>query len=440
MGIENFNSQIFDITGRLISCIVSTVIIFQFFDARYERIYQKKIVYIFLKFIVCTLNLVIYFLDNPMVNMSYWILIIMLASIFLYSCDQKGRIRYYLINVSFLFAYSFCEAFGGILIDLGIKILDIKQKSEVISFVCIISSSISAILLYYLLLRRLLAREKKKKVSITQYIIYAIISVYVLVNLGGILFLMQHNLRSSDYLFLLLDAILVIILNLYLFYLLDIFAENKSLKYKLLLYENQAKSNYEYYAKQIDSNKKALSVIHDIRKHIRVLEELKQTPISVQLQGYTDSFEEMIQPLLIKQYCDSPILNIILNDKVDYCKNYNIDFDIDIQHISIDFMKPIDITTIFGNILDNAIEASQYSEEKRIQLKIYPFNGLIYIHLTNTYNQPIRWRLNGKPQSEKGKGHGIGIENVENTLARYNGNMQMTTVGNLFTVEIIFSK
>lgn len=76
--------------------------------------------------------------------------------------------------------------------------------------------------------------------------------MYILINIGGSLLLLQFELSPKDYVFLLLDALLVIAINLYVFYLLDIFAENKDLKYKLALYEKQAKSNYDYYAKQIE--------------------------------------------------------------------------------------------------------------------------------------------------------------------------------------------
>lgn len=437
MGIDFVNVQLFDITGRLVSCIVSTVVIFQFFDTRYERVYSSKCLYVFIKILVCMLNVFLYYFDKPILNMCYWILIIVLAGHFLYVNEKVGWFKYYLINVSFLLAYSLCEAVGGILIELGIKVLNIQQEESVISFVCIISSSISVILLYYLLLRRLLANDKQKKVSITQYIIYAIISIYVLVNIGGILFLIQHELDSKDYLFLLLDAVLVIILNLYLFYLLDILGENKDLKYKLALYENQAKSNYDYYARQVESNKKALAVIHDIRKHMRVLESLKQSQISSQLQEYTDSFEALIEPLLVKQYSDSPILNIILNDKADYCKSRGIQLEIDIAPISFAFMKPIDITTILGNILDNAIEACEKSKERIIDLKISSFNELIYIELSNAYNGEVHMNANGRPQSKKGEGHGIGLENVENALMQYNGSIQFSVTEKLFSVEIM---
>ncbi len=122
-----------------------------------------------------------------------------------------------------------------------VEIMDITQKDSIISFVYTIGGSAIAILLYYLVLQRLFIGEKTKRIAVTQYWIYALISIYVLLNVGEILFLMKYELSGKDYLFLLLVAIFIIIINLYLFHLLDTFSENRDLKYKLALYERQAK-------------------------------------------------------------------------------------------------------------------------------------------------------------------------------------------------------
>lgn len=434
------SSQLFDITGRFISCIVTTLVFFRFFDARYIRLYNLKVMYFTIKVSCILLNFCVYLINKPIANVLYWIFIILLISRFLYLGEQTKKIIYYLINISFFFAYSVCESIGCVLVSSGIKILNIEQSEYIVSFIYTIGGSISAVLLYYLILQRLFIVEKNKKISAKQYFIYVIITIYVLVNIGSILFLLQHKLNNKDYIFLLLDAIFVVILNLYLFYLLDAFAENRNLKYRLEMYEQQAKINYDYYAKQMESNKKAMAVIHDIRKHIRVMNELKQSEASSQLEGYTEVFEEMIEPLMIKQYSDSAILNIIINDKIDYCQKNSILFEVDIQPVSLGFMEPIDVTTIFGNILDNAIEACEKAQEKKIILKICPYNEMIYVQLSNTYVGNVQWNHENRPKTQKGEGHGIGLENVDNTLHKYDGSMEFSAEDGWFTVEIMFSK
>lgn len=440
MSINLLDSQIFDMTGKLLSCMVSVLLVFQYFDTKYMRTYRSGIFYIGVKTVCCLINLAIYLLNSPLLNISFWLVMVLLVSKCLYYDENSNKVKYYLINIAFVFALSTCEAVGSVLVYAGVKIIDIKQNEAIVSFVYTIGGSASAILLYYIILKRLFINKRTDKISVSQYTVYAVITAYVLINIGEILFLIKHELSNKDYIFLMTDAVFVILVNLYLFYILDTFAENKDLKYKLALYERQAQSNYEYYAKQIESNKTAMTVIHDIRKHIRVMEELKQLNTSAKMQSYTDSFEEMISPLLVRQYCSNPILNIIINDKIDYCEKNGIRFEADIQEVLIDYMKPIDITTVFGNILDNAIEASEKAEDKRITLQIHPFNEFIYIQLSNSFSGRIQWSAKGKPLTGKGEKHGIGLENVEKVLKDYNGSMQFSVSEQTFTVEIMISQ
>lgn len=433
-------SQLFDITGRLISCIVSTLIFFRYFDARYERKYPQSFLYIVGKVSCCVFNFFIYLFNVPALNMLYWSVAIIFLGSFLYCECNISKIRYHLTNVSFFLAYAICESIGCLLVSTGVNVLGITQNASAVSFVYTVGGSATAVILYYLLLQKFFVQEKVKKITALLQVLYAVITVYVLINIGSILFLLQHTLTDRDCLFLLLDAVLVIVINLYLFYLLDNFTENKDLTYKVALYESVAKSNYDYYTRQVENNKKAVSVIHDIKEKMRIMRETKNKQTVSEACGYAEAFEEMIEPLIIKRYSDSAILNIILNEKAEQCKSLAVSFTVDVQPVSLDFMQPIDITTIFGNILDNAIEACSKAEEKLLCLQICPFNEMIYVQLTNTYTGELMWNASGRPITQKGTGHGIGLENVENTLRKYNGSMECSEKDNQFSMEIMFSK
>lgn len=43
-----------------------------------------------------------------------------------------------------------------------------------------------------------------------------------------------------------------------------------------------------------------------------------------------------------------------------------ISVTIKVDNVNLNFLAPIDITTIFGNLLDNAIEAAEKSKERNI--------------------------------------------------------------------------
>lgn len=434
------NLQVFDIVGRLISCMVTVFIVFQYFDAKYVRVYQSKAVYAGWKVLCCTMNLLVYLFNNPVLNISFWILVVTISGKILYYDEVMSKTKYYFTHIVFMLANSICEAIGGVLVGAGVNFVHISQNEAIMSFVYNVGGTASTILLYYLVLQRIFISHETSHITARQYTIYAIVTTYMLVNVGEILFLLQHGSSDRDYLFLMFEAVFMIFVNLYLFYLLDTFAENKDLKYKLALYEQQAKSNYEYYAKQVENHKKALAVIHDVRKHMRIIEEYGRLGADKEQEAYADSFDDMIAPLLMKQYCSNVILNMILNDKQEECEKQHILFQIKIADADIEFMEPIDVTTVFGNILDNAIEACMKAEYKQIEFQMYPFNGLVYVKISNTYTDKIVWSADRKPLSTKGQQHGIGLSNVEKVLQKYNGDIEFTTQDNHFVLEIMFNK
>lgn len=143
-----------------------------------------------------------------------------------------------------------------------------------------------------------------------------------------------------------------------------------------------------------------------------------------------------VTSLIIFQYFDDRFLRVYRSKAV-----YNgIQFEVDIQGIQIDFMKPIDVTTIVGNLLDNAVEACEKAKNRHIILKMHPFNGFTYLQISNTYAGEIKWDGKGRPISKKGQGHGIGLENVEKVLKNYNGAMQLIQEDAMFMVKIIFNQ
>ncbi|MBD5549304.1 MAG: sensor histidine kinase [Lachnospiraceae bacterium] len=439
MGINFIDGQLFELTGKLVSCVVSVLIVYRFFDNKYLRVYRSKSIYVGIKIVGCLANVGIYLLNNALSNISFWIMFILLISQCFYFDEGENKIKYYFTNVAFVFSCSICEAIGGAFVWAWIQIAHLAPSETMLSFANNIGGAASTIFLYYLILKRLFISEKTRKISVGQYTIYVAVTSCVLINIGEILFFFKFDFSSKDYIFLMIDMVFVILINLYLFYVMDAVAENKELRYKLALYEQQAKSNYDYYIRQIESNKTVMGVMHDLRKHMRVMEGLKQYGELQELQDYVNSFEDMISPLLMRKYCNNVILNTILTDKAGYCEKNSIHFQLDIQNVDIDFMKPIDITTLFGNVLDNAIEACAKTDEKQISLKIYPFNQFVYIQLTNSFDKKIKCDNKGRPLSDKGKYHGIGLENVENVLRDYNGHIQFTVEEHIFFVEIMFS-
>ena len=136
-------------------------------------------------------------------------------------------------------------------------------------------------------------------------------------------------------------------------------------------------------------------------------------------QEYATKIRELLKPLIPVQYTENPILNILLTDKESVMREKGISVTIKVDNVNLNFIEPIDITTIFGNLLDNAIEATEKLKgEKYICIKIGSYHKMIVVSIENNCNE-VKWR-NGFPVSNKGKNGGIGLLNVQSSIKKFN--------------------
>ena len=68
------------------------------------------------------------------------------------------------------------------------------------------------------------------------------------------------------------------------------------------------------------------------------------------------------------------LMDVILNEKLSLIKKGNIHFDYKIERVNLSFINDKDLTILLTNLLDNAIESCQQSENKEIEFQVYTFN------------------------------------------------------------------
>ena len=153
---------------------------------------------------------------------------------------------------------------------------------------------------------------------------------------------------------------------------------------------------------------------------------------------YAAEIRELLKPLIPVQYTENPILNILLTDKESVMREKGISVTIKVDNVNLNFLAPIDITTIFGNLLDNAIEAAEKLEGgKYISIKIGSYHKMIAASIENNCGE-VKWK-NGFPVSAKGKGGGIGLLNVQSSVKKYDGNLILKSDGNKFIAELFLN-
>jgi sensor histidine kinase YesM len=89
---------------------------------------------------------------------------------------------------------------------------------------------------------------------------------------------------------------------------------------------------------------------------LQTIENLYQLQENEKAREYTEDMYKMFDRFSQRHYTGNRVLNVIINDKVQRAESLGISLNCSIEDIDLDFIKDIDITTIFANLLDNAIE------------------------------------------------------------------------------------
>ena len=134
-------------------------------------------------------------------------------------------------------------------------------------------------------------------------------------------------------------------------------------------------------------------------------------------------------------------LDVILGEKDTLSRSKNIKFSPMADGKALSFMSEVDIYSLFGNILDNAIEASEKlpEAERFIGLKVYRQNSFVIINATNAFSGEIK-QENGNIVTTKTdrESHGYGLKSIKYVVEKYDGKVDITAQKGVFTLTVLF--
>ena len=171
---------------------------------------------------------------------------------------------------------------------------------------------------------------------------------------------------------------------------------------------------------------------HDIKHQIQNLKKDVKTNQEqlLEIENNITNYESFIRS-------GNDALDVILIEKNLFCKEKEIKFEHEIDGKLLSYMKEVDIYSLFGNMLDNAIQSTINTDNKFINLKIINKSGAIYIHCDNSFIGEISFK-NGLPLTKKNTlYHGFGTKSIYNIVTKYNGVVNFKTNQNIFNVDII---
>ena len=249
--------------------------------------------------------------------------------------------------------------------------------------------------------------------------------------------LLQAKNINNFYVFL--SIILLFAINFITFYLYDNIAATFQIKIEQMQLIEQNKS----YERQFSVMKEALEntnvIRHDFKHHLAVIHcfvELNQTE---ECLSYLNKLSEWTDKQSLYAKSGHPIIDSIINFKLDQAAAKKISVSVRLQIPKDLELSTFDLSTLLGNLLDNAIEATCKLPEKRmIQLTIQYQKGILLIQLKNSFNGIIRKSDNKILTTKKdAKQHGIGLRRISEVVEKYKGYLVMENDDHIFLTKIM---
>lgn len=202
--------------------------------------------------------------------------------------------------------------------------------------------------------------------------------------------------------------------------------------------QNILQNQYVQYKQSRESIDVVNRKYHDLKHQIAVL-RAEQDP--QRRLDFLDGMEAEIKTYEAQNKTGNSVLDTVLTGKSLYCARHGIELTCVADGAQLDFMDVIDICSIFGNMLDNAIECELQIKEKKkrlIHLAVYGKKDFLVIRCENYCETALEFQ-DGLPVSTKGDGayHGFGVKSIRCAAEKYGGTMTIHHQNRWFEVNIV---
>lgn len=294
-------------------------------------------------------------------------------------------------------------------------------------------------IIHFYTTRVILKRKYKNPLDNHKGLMLVFIPMVSLVSLGALMKAAMYDSEIKFYILIGMGGIVLAdIITYYFFTVINKEYEN-NLKAKLLEQQNENLKN------NIDDNEAFVNEMKAVRHDIKhqLLTILKYID-----DNKTDEAKEYIWVLTnnylphILSYIDTgnTVFDAVVNSKIAICNQKHIFMEVNIKNGTDFQLSQTEIAILFGNLLDNAIEAAEFTDEKRITLDIRTNEGYLIISVKNSIKSSVLHTNEELTTSKSDKKlHGIGIKSIKGVVNKHNGMIQFYEEENQFCCHIMIT-
>ena len=309
---------------------------------------------------------------------------------------------------------------------MGWLSLDTKITDQQHKIASVLAYLLVKVILFLLILviRKQFAKKSMEKMLDTEWLRFLFFPIFTIAAISVMLSVFEYVQTIEQANLLAVIAFGMVGMNIIVFYLINDIVEREIKMHENKVFQIQAKSQLEMYksiSENFDNQKRKT---HEYKNQISCIESLLDKKQYSKLEEYVKKIYGSLNNEPDAINTNNVIVNAILNTKYQEAKAKGIVFVFRVNDLSELTIKDEDVVTILANLLNNAIEACETCEDKKvIRFKFVKEDDMIIIAVKNTFNYDVVYE-NGEIKSTKISNvdeHGVGIKNVLKIIEKYGG-------------------
>ena len=186
------------------------------------------------------------------------------------------------------------------------------------------------------------------------------------------------------------------------------------------------------------SQQRMNSITHDIKHHILAINDMAKKNSNKEVVVYLEKMKEQINNPSEYVKSGNEAIDVILNYMISQAKTLTDNITIKVKVPEDVELNKFDINIILGNLLENSLRALREIEKRELVVLIKYEKGILYINIKNSYSGVLKKKGHKILSTKKSTGvHGIGLDNVNKVVDKYNGIMNISSYNKKFEVDVM---
>lgn len=414
--------------GYLITNIFRVYLIYRFYNIFFTQYKINKKYVFFIYLIYYVINSVVYIqICIPVVTLAVNIVSLM-AVTYIYQATFRKRMFYVMVQLGL----SICTEAIAVLVSVNVMPELTSQNMEDYTMIQYFIANISCfpIVLGTEKIKRTGQGEEIPGMYWVLLLLLPVFSIYI----AAVLCMLpeKYNLIAG------VSFVLLLLMNLIVFYLYDVLSQFMAEKIKENKIEEQNR-NYEqqlYRYEELFENTRALR--HDLKNHFGVIYLLAEQNQDKEVINYVQRFLDMSDNGGYRISTGNVSLDALISYKYEEAKRQGICINTEVAIAKNTRWNDVDLCTITGNLLDNAIRAAKDIENASIEFVMRQHENKMVIKVKNPYRGVLKRREDVFETTKQNKNrHGIGLEHIKKIVEQYHGVIDFDTQNGEFVVRLI---